>query len=344
MFANYARLATTFALGLILVRLLVVLGDDVYGLTVLLGAGVGFAAILRDVAQASLVPSLSAAFHHSEVGFRRMYHSANVVALGCAALSWLAFLGLSWQVEGLNVPPELLPAAKWFVWTKAAQVTVGVLMAPACTMVLVREWMVFHNATAVLDRSTDVIAAAGICLMPSMPAADAVWWYGTLTAGLSIAFTLGTSAGTWLRDPRLRFGCRYATWAGIRGVIASSLSITLFLVSMCLYVRFDNFVMNHHLALAGNLVFGIAVQLTAYVRQMSQGLIIGMDAVAARLKSQGAREASLALLERSTRIQAAIVFPTTIIVLAFADELVRVWVGSRLPSPQTLIPHIAAAS
>ena len=47
--SNYVRLLSSFALGLILVRLLLGIGEEAYALIALLGAGAGIASAIKDI-------------------------------------------------------------------------------------------------------------------------------------------------------------------------------------------------------------------------------------------------------------------------------------------------------
>lgn len=341
--ASYLRLATTFLLGVALVRLLILLGDEVYGLIVLLGAGVGLALIVREVAQTSLVPCLGAAWHRGPIAFQQTYHSAQVIALVGSAVSLLCFAVLALQVQWLNMPPELAPAARWFLFFKAIQVGASVALAPVCTMNLVCERMVFYNLVVLLERASEVVAAAAVWLiLGSGKATSAVVAYAATSSCLTILVLSAAALLTCYRDPRLRPGIRFCARDDVAWILKSSTAVAILFLSFSLYIRFDTFVMNHYFALAGSLAFGTAVQLTGYVRIMTNGVVVGLDAVSARVTATRSSEATRGLLERTTRLQALIVLPLSVLFLVFADEFARLFLGSNLRAGQQAIDFVAA--
>ena len=85
--SNYARLLTTFILGIAIVRILVGLGSDVFSVYALVTIGLGVGTMLKELLRLGLVPELGREFNDglpNEVGFRVAYASSFVVALGFA--------------------------------------------------------------------------------------------------------------------------------------------------------------------------------------------------------------------------------------------------------------------
>ena len=61
--SNFLQLGAGFVMGLLVVRLLLGLGQEAYGVIAALTAGSGIAQLLREVIRAGLVPRLGAAWH-----------------------------------------------------------------------------------------------------------------------------------------------------------------------------------------------------------------------------------------------------------------------------------------
>lgn len=341
--ANYVRLLSSFALGLVLVRLLLGIGEEAYGLIALLGAGTGIASAIKEVVRASMVPELGTAYHSgSAERLRQTYNAALVVSPVAALLTLIAFALLVVAIHWIQVPAELVWAARIFVGAKAVQTVFTVCLAPTFNMYMVTERMVAYNVWVTVERLAEVAAAAIVVLMlRGSSVGSQIVAYAAISAGLSIVSLLLSSA-LLMRDdaelrPRPSAVTLSATWSLLHSVGWNAVVV----LAMNLYTRMDMFIMNVMFGLAGNLVFGIASQLTFYVRQLTMGIVAGVDAVAARLASEANDHAVQRLIRQSTRLQAMIVFPATLALLFLAKPLIVFWVGARISDPATTIPLIA---
>jgi hypothetical protein len=90
------------------------------------------------------------------------------------------------------------------------------------------------------------------------------------------------------------------------------------------------------------MVFGIANQLTFYVRRAASGIVNGIDAVSARVANSASASDMVKLLERSTFHQALVILPLSALQLIFTKEIVDFWVADRLESPAQSAPVICA--
>ena len=340
--ANYVRLLASFALGLVLVRLLLGIGEEAYGLIALLGAGTGIASAIKEVVRASMIPELGTAYHSgSTARLRQTYNAALVISPVAALLTLPGFGLLVVSIHWIQVPTELVSAARFFVGAKAIQTVFTVCLAPTFNMYMVTERMVAYNVWVVVERLAEVAAAAFVVVMlRAAPVEFQIVAYAALSVGLSI-LTLLLASAMLMRDdaelrPRPRAVTRSAMWSLLHSVGWNAIVV----LAMNLYTRMDMFIMNVVFGLAGNLVFGLASQLTFYVRQLTMGVVAGVDAVAARLASADNRHAVQRLIRQSTRLQAMIVFPATLALWFLAKPLIVFWVGARITDPATTIPLI----
>ena len=335
--SNYVRLLSSFALGLILVRLLLGIGEQAYGLIALLGAGTGIASAIKEVVRASMVPELGAAYHSDcPDRFRQTYNAALMGSPVAALITVVGFTLLAVSIRWVQVPEELVWAARVFVGAKAIQTFVAVCLAPTFNMYMVTERMVAYNVWIVVERLAEVSAAAVVVvLLQDWPIDRQIATYASISAGLAIASLLLSSTSLMRKESELRPRLGSATISAAHALLRSFGWNAAVVLAMNLYTRVDMFIMNAMFGLMGNLVFGIASQLTFYVRQLTMGVVAGVDAVAARLASDDNDFAVQRLVRQSTRLQAIIVFPATFGLMLLAKPLIVLWIGARISDPAT---------
>lgn len=344
--SNYVRLFSTFLMGLLLVRLLLQFGHDAFALIILLGAGTGLATMLKEVVRASMVPELGAAYHSKDKScFPSTYNAAVLLSLGGAFLTVCAFGVSILFLPLLNIPREMFGAASIFMIAKAVQMLFVVGLAPTFNMYVVSERMVSYNFWTVVERVGEVLSA--ICLLAlgihSDPA-TAVIYYGILSSVFGVVTVFASCLILIAVDTRFLPTPWMATAGAAISLIRSMGWNCIVVVSMNLYVRVDMVIMNVAFGLMGNLAFGIACQLTSYVRMLAMGLVTGMDAVAARLANDADKRAVKLFLIRSSRLQGLVVFPATLVLLVFTKPLISVWIGDRIDDPESSISAVVLLS
>lgn len=341
--ANYARLVSTFALGLILVRLLLGIGEEAYGLIALLGAGTGIASAIKEVVRASMVPELSAAYHDGSERFQETYNASLWISPIAGLLTLVGFGVLAASISWLQVPPDLVWAAQLFVIAKALQTFVTICLAPTFNMYLVTERMVTYNVWIVVERLCEVASAAVVLLfLTGRSVSQQIVAYGTASSLLSVVALLVSVVFLIRKQPELRPQLKLASRKAARSVLHSVGWNGAVVTAMNLYTRMDMLIMNLMFGLFGNLVFGLASQLTFYVRQLTMGVVAGVDAVAARLTSDQKGSAVQHLMRQSIRLQAIVVLPAAVVLLLYAETLISLWVGSRITDADATIPTVSA--
>jgi O-antigen/teichoic acid export membrane protein len=338
--ANYLRLGATVVLGLILIRvLLATVGEQITGLIDLLGSTIGLATIIDEIIASSMIRELGAAHHSGSVEtFRRMYNSALVVSAGVA----LATLGMYAVILAIlplvDIPAEVLNAARWFVIAKAIESACIVLLAPLFNMYLITERQVSYNFWLVVKRATLLLAAVAlIYAKPSSPAAALVW-FGWLSCSLHIAFVLISSSIIVVNDRRTVPKPRLATPEDIRTILHTSGWNMAILGSQSLGLPASQIIVNLHFGILGNLMFGRAAQLGGYARMLTNGISHGLDAVAVRLSSRndGNPQALKKILYDTMRLQGLIVFPVVFGLMVLVEPIFGVWISERLDSAHLL--------
>lgn len=333
--SNYGRLLTTFVLGLLLVRLqLLGVGEDGLALISLLGSTVGLAAMLQAIVSSSMIRELGAAHHGGyRDAFLATYNAAIVLSLLVAGASAVLFTIIWLILPLLRVPEEMMSAARWLVFAKGAETFTVVAIAPAFNMYKITERMVAHNLYTTLGRvSYFAVALVLFGFLGYRDPVQGLILFATISSGVFILTQVTAAALMIIRDrrlvPRLRYATREAAWS-IIGVGGWN---SLFVLAMQLHFPVDALVMNLAFGLAGNLIWGLATQMTSYVRMLTVGMTEGVEAVAARVSSIGEdREAAVRrLAHQSTRLHGLVAFPAAITMILFAEPLLDLWVGDRI--------------
>lgn len=349
--ANYAQLLGSFIVGLFIIRLLLGLGESVYGVIAVLVAGTGLARMLREVLQTGSVPLLGQAWH-AQVGandpvserqnFARVFQAALWVAAAAGLLTVGFFGALNLSLTWFDIPDSLRRAASTFVWIRAIQAVVTTLLSPILTMILVREKMVAHNALILAERIFELIAALATLhwIGPDDPA-RALVVFAIIACTGTVATQLLAAAFLLVREPDLR-PQRGLPSRNQVGALTSSLGWNaLHALAMNLHLRLDVILMNSCFGVVAGMLFSIAAQAASYVRQLTMGLVVGIDALSARHRGAGQAERLQKLAKGQMTLQAAVVLPATGALLIAAEPLLALWLKGRLENPAQSLPDLA---
>lgn len=344
--ANYARLVVNVVLGMAVAPLLIYgVGVRAFGLFALLGSVAGLAQMFRDVSRASMNRELGAAWHDPDPEhFPRAYNAAVVLGAILAGACALVFLGLLLALPLLNIPPELASAARWTVIALGVNTVAVVLLTPQFNMYLVTERYVAYNLPRALERGANVVIA--VVLFPVLGIHDpgtGLTLYAVLTNAASLVLILAWVARIVRIEPRLAPRLSRVTRAALRSVAGTGAWNIATSLAMNLHIRVGQIIVNVFFGTEGNAAFGLAVQLTAYVRMLTVGITEGLDAVAARLSmAPDAARAVASLLRHSTRLTGWVALPAACAIAALGAPILDLWIGRRAAGPNTSPAQIAA--
>lgn len=338
--SNLTRLFSTFAIGLLVVRLLLELGEEVYAVIAVLAAGTGIAQLLREVVRASMVPKLGEAWHSDDRElFARTLNSALLLCLIAGVLTLFAFGAMSRTLSLLSIPPQLLSAAEIFFWLKALQVLVMIVAGPLVSIYVVTERLVEYNIWLVVERGFELAAAVTtLALIGGQSGASCLITYGVVSTAGVVLFHVAAVGRLMISQRQLRPRPWRATWKECRHVSSSFGWNAVYVVAMQLHLRLDVLIMNSWFGLTAGMLFALAGQFTAYIRALAMGLVSGLDAMSARQQSRGNKAGLRKLASRQMLLQGCAVFPATAIMLYGAEDLLRLWLGGRLTNPESAIP------
>ena len=356
--ANYAQLLGSFIVGLFIIRLLLGLGESVYGVIAVLIAGTGLARMLREVLQTGSVPLLGQAWHAQTAAagtdtgtantapdrqnFRRLFQAALWVAAAAGLLTIGLFALLRLSLTWFDIPEALRQAASAFVWIRAIQAVVATVLSPILTMILVREKMIAHNALIFAERIFELVAAlVTLHWVGSDDPARALVVFAIIACTATVAAHLLSALILLVREPALRPQRSLAVRSEVRALTASLGWNAVHALAMNLHLRLDVILMNSCFGVVAGMLFSIAGQAASYVRQLTMGLVVGIDALAARHRGSGRHDRLQQLARGQMTLQAAVVLPAAGALLIAAEPLLALWLRGRLENPAQSLPELA---
>ena len=342
--SNYVRLAATFVMGIILVPLLLEFGEEAYGLTVLLTSTVGVGSWVEVVIQRTMVYELGSAYHENNaVAFRRVYCTALAVSVGAGVIVFGVVGAAAYFLPHLfDVPAGLEAAGQLFMLIYGVRVFGMIALAPVFNMNLVLERMPLFNFWIAAVRLSFPLGAGLVLLIGFSDPAKAVVSYAFWSSGLALLVIAASAAHLMMTYPELRLtpflpdrrtvGVLMKTggWNGGASVALGSQLLV------------GNVFINQAVGVLGNTFYGIAVQLSGYVRMVAGGMTGGIDAAAARISTSSSKEALFQFVSRTTALHAWSTYPAALLVTILAEPIITIWLAPRMENAHEVIPQTVA--
>lgn len=340
--SNYVRLITTFAVGLVVIRLLAEVGASTLNVYMLLLSGTGFAYFFMVVMQESVIPLLGLSYDNkTDRSFAHLYWISLLLAVIASVIS-VAIFSLIWAVSDKFDTGALPKSVLGIALVGGALRTVATsIAAPPLNAVLLSGGIVFYNAVQAAERVIDLIAV--VIVLVFLSTANEIFRAEVFFL-LSSVFYVLIQIGVFLYARRVdgRFGVRpmpvqRADLKWVSTIFGWNLALV---VAFLLYLRLSTFVININYGEGATLILGIVFLLIGYQRQISMGLVIGLDAVIARIYGaasmaliQGPAKAApvvTALILRTTYVQGLFSFASIAVLWLLADPIFRYWLGNSL--------------
>ena len=333
--SNYIRLATTFAIGVVIIRLMAEIGQSALVLYLLLVAGTGLAQLFKIVLRESVIPVLGLTFDgKSGRSFDQVYRAA-VVSSFFAGLFCLLCFAVIWAVSGnLDLGGLGALTVAVAIGSCGAQTFASAVATPFLNAVLIDHRIVSYNVFLILERLTELVAAVvALLLPPEYGLEERVIVFYALSGGLFLLLQVGIFVYATRCDARFRVSRGRLVRSDIRW-IAGFLGWNLAVVAgFALYTRLTMFTVNWGLGEGATLGLGLVLALIGYQRQIAMGLVIGLDAAISRhygKDTAGGRRDAEALTIRSTYIQAVFAAFSIALLWVFIEPILRLWLGHSL--------------
>lgn len=333
--SNYARLALTFALGIIIVRLMAELGPDAVLIYLLLISSTGIAALLKFALQNALVPALGLSIDgRGEHSFPTVLWTSLVFGVVAGFVSLLLF-GIFWMFSSqLNLgelSQRTISIALFGTAIQAFSSSIGMVFL---NLILVERRIVIYNVLQVLDRAVILLAAVVAFQLPAGTSIDTkVQIFYVLGSALLVALQIATYVVAVARRPDLqlrRTALNPDTNRWIGAFIGWNVVVV---IAFAFFTRWPTLVVNWSLGEAMTLTIGIVLTVIGYQRQISMGLVVGLDALVARLSSDGKADGQMnanALILRSTYTLSAFSAFSVCALGLFIEPILMLWFGDTL--------------
>lgn len=341
--SNYARLFAGLLIGLLVTRLLLEAGQELFGIYVTITVGMGVSIMLTELIRMALVPVLGVHVSQGIVieihKFRDDLTAAFFIAFVTSIIGGGAMILLGcWLLNDIG-SPELEGAAWVFLALRVLMMIVIVSMTPVMVVLMVSSRQVQFNIFLFLERLCEFLGIAlplWLITGEDYNEADRLVQFGIGITVLSVVTY--AAAGVIAFNPGSHFRPR---WGGAKSsTICKILKrlgwSSLQTISMNLYVRLDIMIVAVFLGPVGAVALGVAIRLMGYVRQATSGLVNGLDATIANLRRQknvGSLKFSegggntLKLLSVSSALQASVVFHLSVLLLLSKEEIISLWLG-----------------
>jgi hypothetical protein len=330
--SNYARLLLTFALGIILVRMMAEIGPDAALIYMLLISSTGIAAMFKFALQNALVPALGLTIDgRGPHAFQTVLWTSFVAGLAAGAFSLVLF-GLFWLFsDSMNfgtLNERTIAIALMGTSVQAFASSVG---TSALNLILVERRILLYNILLVLERLVVFLAALAALLLPAPTGVDERLQVFYVLVGLTSVLLQGLTM--WLssrRRPDLRLR-RTALQRTVNLWIAALVGWNaVVVIAFAFFTRWPPLVVNWAEGETMTLTIAIVLTLIGYQRQLSMGLVVGLDAAVSRMVG-GDRDADARRLAfRSTYLLAVFSAFSVAGVGLLAKPLLILWFGDSL--------------
>ncbi|MCK4872297.1 MAG: hypothetical protein KAS72_06200 [Phycisphaerales bacterium] len=337
-FANYARLGTTFLLGIFFTWYVVgkigMIGLGTIGLVV---ATFGLSAAVESAIRQSLIRELAAAIATGETD--RIRKSLTAAMLFCAPAAALVlfialcFAGLAYvgffNTEGAE---HLDWALACLLVAEGIHVCFRLVASPYSQSIFASQHLGVDNFLRVIDRFMWVLSAVLVFgfWLPDEPLYVQLIGFAASRASIQMLdIFLGVILAKLLvRGLHVDF--RNIDWSEFRSMMSTVWHTSQVTFLMNLNEQIIAIIINLFFGLTFNGVWQIVVQVGGQARQLTEGLVRGIEPLATNMMHQGKKQALVDLMIRTIRYQLTVSLPMVATYLIFLTPILNLWVSGRL--------------
>lgn len=332
--SNYMRLILTFVIGIVIVRIMAEIGSDAALIYLLLISSTGIAAMFKFALQNALVPALGLSIDGSgEHDFARVFWTSFVMGLGSGLVSgilfWIFWM-VSDQLDFGDLSQRTVSIALASTAVQALSTSVGVVFL---NLILVERRIITYNMLLILERVAILLPALLIFALDANTTIDRKVHLFYILAGVTtvllqvLTYVLSNSKRPELRLRRTPLSWKTTRWIGV--LIGWNAVVV---IAFALFTRWPPLVVNWSMGETMTLTISIVLLLIGYQRQLSMGLVVGLDAMVARLIAGGGEQNTDArvLIIRSTYILTIFAAFSVAAISLFVEDILVVWFSDSL--------------
>ncbi|MCF7749063.1 hypothetical protein GLP43_16030 [Sulfitobacter sp. M39] len=330
-------------IGLVVTRLLLQGGEWLFSVYTLITVGMGVSVMLTELIRLGSVPILGASLCEGEVLDSRKFSedlsATFAISLAGSVLGAAIMLCLGWLLLGTDATLSNERAVWLFLFTRIAMMVFAVALTPAMVVLLVSGRQPTFNLFLFLERVAELIGVAvplWVLSSSNSLESDHLIQIGAGVALCSIAVYVAAGVCAFQPSSAVKTQLSRLKMSALTVLLQRIGWSSLQILSSNLYVRVDILIVAAFVGPAGTVALGIAIRLMGYVRQATNGLISGLDAIIANLDGQRKRshgdptssdEIEFKLLSLSTCLQGGIVFQLAVLLILLREAIVNLWVG-----------------
>lgn len=342
---TYIGLALSFTLGLFFTWYVVGrVGMIGLGTIGLVSATFGLASSVELSIRQSLIRELAAAIATREAerirksltaAFALCLPMAGVAFLIALSLAGLAYIGFFNTEEDV---PRLELALVVMLLGEGVHVAVRLLLSPYTQSLYAAQRVALDNALQLLLRIMHAGSAVLVFgwWLPDAPLATQLMGYALSRATIQMAdiFLGFFLAKVLIRD--LRLSWRDFDWDELKATASTVWHTGQVTLLMNLNVQAVTIVINLFFGLTYNGIWQVVVQLGGGLRLLAEGLMRGLEPLAAHLQHEGRQGAMTDLMIRSIRYQLLVTLPLVAGVSIFMVPILNLWVAGRMAQDDNL--------
>lgn len=323
---RYILLGVNIGLGIFLMPFTIRhLGQTEYGLWTMVASLTYYFQLLDLGYGSSVVKQVTEADAHGDTDRVNRILSTFLVVYG--AIGLVAALGVAAMILILiprfpNLSPDQVHTARLLLAIMGVRVAVGFPMAVFGAATQARQRFALNNSVAIVialvnGALTYVILESGHGLLTLVAATTAV----SLLGYVAYAFTAKVAL------PELSLRPSLFSRSLVREV--TTLSVYFFIIDIAIQVGFnlDNLVIGGVIGTAAVAVYSVAARLADYQRQLASQFNSLLFPIAVRFGSGGRADALRSMLVEGTTIALGLIVGVTLCTVAFAEPLIRLWMG-----------------
>jgi O-antigen/teichoic acid export membrane protein len=317
------------------------LGDQVYGLWVLVGSVVSYGFLL-DFGIAGAVTKYTAEYRAKGEGDEA--HSLIATVLWLYTILGIIIILISLAIAPLfpiifNLPQADREMAFWLVMLSGT--SVGITIPCTTTTAVLRGLQRFDLINLIGLASTLLTAGATVIVLKSGGGA-----IGLVMVGIATTL-LAQIPGIWFIyriAPELHFGWRGAKRSLVKRVASYSSSIFIMNLGGHLESKTDEIVIGGFLPVSTVTPYNLARKLSTLPQTLTEQFLMLLLPMASEIHARNDREKLRSLYIVSTRLTLAIFLPIGVALIILAQPLLTVWVGSAYAEYAYLITILVIAS
>jgi O-antigen/teichoic acid export membrane protein len=339
--SNYAGQATTLLTWFLLTPFLVTqLGDDAYGLFVLVTALAGYTTLLDLGVTSSVTRYVAALRAQSDFdGLRRLVATGFVVSLALCGITVALGVALAPLVpDAFGVPDDERETARNLVYLAA--ISAGLVFPTGTLFAVLRGLQRYDLANALGVVATLLVAAATVV---AVLAGGGVLWVVGVTIPVTIIMQIPAARAVRWADPRLRLSRGRPRAADVKTIASFSWAVSVIQGANQIKTRTDEVVIAAFLPVARVTPYSLARRAAEAPQLLTYQFTRVLLPLSSDFSARGQQDRLRSIVLAGTRIALGAHLVVTSSFVVLAGPFLEAWVGGEYRNASTILIILAVA-